>query len=69
MKLFPRRTRWARLHTKEDMTFEGIFLGLYAGHYVFESCALLSGPDATKTELRGRVEFPAADCRMVQVLR
>ena len=67
MKIGPRKTRWARLHTKEGLTYEGILLGRYAGHYVFESCAILR--EEGKTELKGRVEIPGPDCRFVQVLK
>jgi hypothetical protein len=68
VRIFPRRTRWARLHTTEDLTYEGILLGRYAGHYVFESCSLLHDPE-NKSLLRGRIEVPAEKCRMVQVLK
>jgi hypothetical protein len=64
------KARKARIHLHNGDTFEGIWTGLRAGHYSFESCYHLLEHEGRpeRVLLDGRTDIPERNVLCVQVL-
>ena len=63
-----RRKRLLRLHLEGmNESIEGIYVGVWAGHYVLRAASVLQGPDESRS-LEGTVRVPKTRVLFAQEL-